>query len=425
MSAAPEPLTRRLGVVGLWLLVINGMIGAGIFGAPAEAARLTGAFSPWLFMLCALVILPIMLCFAQLSSYFAGTGGPVLYAGEAFGPFASFQVGWCLYLARLTAFAANSNLLVTTLGSFVEGGIAPWLRILLLLLLCAGLALLNVLSARGAMRWLGLVTLLKFLPLLLLVAVGLYSLPLTPTLVAPKLDRDFGAALLLVLYAYVGFENGLVAAGEALAPKRDVPRALVAALALCAVLYGAIQLVCLSLGGGSLVQASGRLLGPAGAVTMTCGIIASVGGHMSGVMFAVPRLTYRLGLDGQLPRWFAYVDPKRKTPVASILFLAVAGFLLAASGSFVWLAGLSVLTRVPVWLCCIAAIYRLKPRLGGEPGAISLPGGGALPALAIVICVALLTQVSALAYLNAAALVAVGSLLFLAANPKFGLRRHS
>jgi len=411
-----EALVRRLSVVGLWLLIINGMIGAGIFGAPGETARLVGDFAPWLFVFCGLLSLPIMLCFAQLSSYFSGTGGPVLYAGEAFGPFAGFQVGWCLYLARITAFAANANLLVTSLGSFIEGGFTPWQRVAILFALCAALTLINIFSAKGAMRSLGLITLLKFLPLLMLIVAGAAQLSLTPTFVAPRFGGDFGTAVLLVLYAYVGYESGLVAAGEATNPQRDIPRALIAALLVCAVLYGLIALVCLAAGaqgaGGSLVAVSGHLLGPVGATLMTCGIIASVAGQTLGVMFAVPRVTYRLGLDGQLPRWFAYVHPKYNTPVTSILFLGVAAFLLAASGSFVWLAGLSVLTRVPVWLCCIAALFRLKPRLGSQPTAIDLPGGFAIPTIAALISFALMTQVSGLAYLNAAALILVGSLLY-------------
>jgi len=391
-----ESLVRRLSVTGLWLLIINGMIGAAIFGAPAEAARLAGAFSPWLFLVCGVLIAPIILCFARLSSHFSGTGGPVLYATEAFGPFAGFQVGWCLYIARLTAFAANSNLLVTTLGDFSVAA-----RTAILFAICAALTLLNLLGTRGAIRWLGVITTLKFAPLLMLVAAGLIRLDLAPTLAPPHFDRDFGAAILLVLYAYVGFENGLVAAGEAKNPQRDIPRALIAALLICALLYGILQLICLEAGGGSLVQVSGKLLGPVGASVMTAGVIASVGGHLSGVMFAVPRITYRLGLDGQLPKWFAFVHPSRKTPAASILFLGAAGFLLAASGSFVWLAGLSVLTRVPVWICSILALYRLKRRLD---------------VVALSICLALLTQVSALAYVNGAALVAAGSLLYWAAR---------
>src|ERR1700736_4173321 len=109
-----EPLVRRLSVFGLWLLIVNGMIGAGIFGVPAEAARLAGAFSPWVFELCGLPRLTIMLCLCQLGSYFTGPVGPVLYAQAAFGPLVGFQVGWCLYVGRLIAFAANLNLLVSS-----------------------------------------------------------------------------------------------------------------------------------------------------------------------------------------------------------------------------------------------------------------------------------------------------------------------
>src|ERR1700674_1090549 len=120
-----ESLVRRLSAIGLWLLIINGMIGAGIFGIPAEAARLAGAFSPWVFAICAALQFPIILCFAQLGSYFAGTGGPVLYAGTAFGPIVGFQAGWCLYVARLLAFAANVNLLINSLAYLLGGVIGP------------------------------------------------------------------------------------------------------------------------------------------------------------------------------------------------------------------------------------------------------------------------------------------------------------
>src|SRR5882757_5654049 len=145
-----EPLVRRLSVFGLWLL-----IGAGIFGVPAEAARLAGAFSPWVFAICGLLQLPIMLCFAQLGSYFTGTGGPVLYAQAAFGPLVGFQVGWCLYVGRLMAFAANLNLLGSSLGCFLGGPVAPGLRVALMRAICGVLTLLNTVGARGGIRSLG------------------------------------------------------------------------------------------------------------------------------------------------------------------------------------------------------------------------------------------------------------------------------
>ena len=81
-----ENLPRNLTAWGLFLLVINGFIGAGIFGLPGGAAALAGEYSVWIYLLCALLMFPVILCFAELASYFRGTGGPVRYGTEAFGP---------------------------------------------------------------------------------------------------------------------------------------------------------------------------------------------------------------------------------------------------------------------------------------------------------------------------------------------------
>ena len=417
-----ESLVRRLSVVGLWLLVVNGMIGAGIFGVPAEAARLAGQFSPWIFAICGVLQLPTLLCFAQLGSYFTATGGPVLYAGMAFGPIFAFQAGWCLYVARLLAFAANVNLLVNSLGYFLGGTIGPQWRVTLLFAVCSVLTLLNAVGPRGTLNWLSALTILKFLPLIAIVSFGLLKLHLNLPLRASTDRPDLAAAVLLVIYVYTGFESGLVVAGEARNPQRDLPRALVAALVVCSCLYVLIQAVsmaalpALASSSRPLVDVAAALFGPWGALLLTAGIIASVGANLVGSMFSNPRITYRLALDGHLPRWFGTVHPIYKTPVWSIVFYGTACFSIAASGSFVWLAGLSVLTRLLLHLVCIGAIPRLKNRFGSAPGALSLPGGHMVPVLATIVCVGLLMQVKALAYLGAAAFLAVGSVLYVVAH---------
>jgi amino acid transporter len=149
-------------------------------------------------------------------------------------------------------------------------------------------------------------------------------------------------------------------------------------------------------------------MGPAGGLLLSAGVVASVGGHLSASMFAVPRLTYRLGLDGSLPAWFARVPASTLTPVWSILFMGIAVFLLAASGSFVWLAGLSVLTRLPVWLLSVAALPRLQRQAGLTPP----PGGPLLPLVAGLVCLALLSQVPPASFAAAAGFLAVGGGLF-------------
>jgi amino acid transporter len=426
-----ESLTRRLSVLGLWLLIINGMIGAGIFGVPAEAARLAGEFSPWVFAICGVLQLPIMLCFAQLGSYFTGTGGPVLYAGTAFGPLVGFQAGWCLYVARLLAFAANINLLVSTVGYFLGGTLGPGLRVTLLFAVCSVLTLLNAVGPRGVISWLSALTVLKFLPLIAIVSFGLLKLQLNLHQQTPIGRPDLAAAVLLVMYVYTGFESGLVVAGEARNPQRDLPRALLAALLVCSALYVLLQAVsvaalpALASSTSPLVDVAATLMGPWGALLLMAGVIASVGANLVCSMFSNPRITYRLALDGHLPRWFGTVHPTYKTPVWSVVFYGTACFSLAVSGSFVRLAALSVLTRVILNLACVGAIPRLKSRFDNTRGALRLPGGHTIPALAAAVCVGLLMQVKALAYVSAAAFLAVGSLLYVAAHWSWRDARYS
>jgi amino acid transporter len=424
ITGSATALARKVSVFGLWLLVVNGMIGAGIFGTPQEAARLAGEFSPWIFIFCGVLAAPVILCFAQLASYFDGAGGPLAYASAAFGPFVAFQVGWLLYLARLTAFAANANLLVTSLGYFAPQIVTPEMRVVLLFAICCLFAALNLFGTASAVRSLGLVTIFKFLALVAFIIIGGALVTLNGQAGSQaevfNFQPDYGAAIILVIYAYTGFESGLIAAADAIHPKRDMPRALIAGLVTCGIIYCAAQWVYVTAraqgASGSLVEVAGVIMGPMGIALLTCGVIASVGGNLLSNMFAVPRLTYRLAHDGQLPQWFGRLSATYQTPSRSILFLATAAFLLASSGGYVFLAGLSVLMRIPVWICCVVALPRIAAKFGPTPNALVLPGGPALPVLSVLVCLGLLSQIKLLDFLSATGLVLVGSVLFFLAR---------
>jgi len=435
----PEALLRELGVVGLALLVVNGMIGAGIFGLPAEAARLTGLWSPLVFVLCGLLIAPVKLAFAELSSYFGNTGGPMLYARTAFGPLVGFQTGWAFYVARATAFAANLNLLLSACAYFWDGADQGAARIGLLLALCGGLTWINVVGTRHAMRSVGVLTILKFLPLLLLVAWGSAELgtlaQALPAVALPPLS-SLGAAVLLVLYAFVGFESALVPAGEARDPGRDMPRALLWSLAGVTLLYVLIQSVCVAVVPAiadthrPLVDAAAILFGPIGAVVMTLGVIVSVGGNVAGAMFSTPRMTYALARDGQLPAPFAAVHPTFRTPTVSIAVFGALAAALAIAGSFAWLAAMSVLIRLLIYLTCIAATPRLRRQFEGSHGRqdgnqdTHRPRAGsrgyAIQIVAAALCLWLLTQVSWLSVVATGGLLAAGYVLYALAHRRSG-----
>src|SRR2546426_6212451 len=123
-ETSSEGLVRGIRRWDLVAITINGIIGAGIFGLPAKVYLLIGTYSLIAFGACALIVTLIILCFAEVGSRFDETGGPYLYAREAFGRTVAFEVGWLVWLARLTAFAANCNLLVSYLGFFWPGATA-------------------------------------------------------------------------------------------------------------------------------------------------------------------------------------------------------------------------------------------------------------------------------------------------------------
>jgi amino acid transporter len=416
-----EPLVRQLSVGGIWLLAVNGMIGAGIFGVPAGAAALTGIYSPLVFLACGMLLMAVVLCFAEIASYFRGTGGPILYLRTAFGPLAGFQAGWAFYIARATAFAANLNLMIAALAWFWEPAGRGAGRIFLMTLAVLLLAAPNVAGTRQGMRFLRVLTVLKFLPLLAVIAFGAAWLqPAAFPVAATPLPgyASLGTAALLVIYAFVGWESAVVPAGEARHPARDMPRALLLAMIVVTALYVLVQAVAVAVlpdlasSERALVDVGAALFGPAGALLLTAAVVVSVGGNLAGTMVTAPRLTYALAREGSLPAWFGAVHPATRTPARSIVFFAALVLVLAVYGSFVWLAAMSALVRVLIYMACIGAMPRLRRRLGRQPGSFRVPGGWVTATGAFLVSGLLLVQVRLEAVLVTTLFLGAGAVLF-------------
>lgn len=426
MTDSIKSLPRHLGLFGLWLLVVNGLIGAGIFGLPGGAAKLAGEYSPLIYLFCALLILPILLCMAELASYFSGSGGPVRYGTAAFGPFIGFQAGWLYYIARLVSFAANSVLLVDSIGYFWPAATEGINRTLLLTFIIAGLTLINVLGSVRAIRSLALLTVMKFAVLLLLVTAGA---SLLGSQIMPKFNPlqvfdsayDIGGATLLLIYAFVGFESVVVPAGEAKNPARDMPRALLLGLLLVTLLYIGIQLVSVATvpniaGSASpLLDVAASLFGTAGALLLMFGVVASVAANLLGAIFSTPRASFALAEDGSLPRWFAAVQPRFLTPANSIVFFGVLALLLTLYGSFLWLAAATVVSRLLLYSLTCAAVPVLRPKLANANSFV-LPLGYLFPLLGLAACIWLAFQVSWSAIVATSLFILLGTALYLLAR---------
>src|SRR5687768_8209446 len=143
-----EGLVRGIRRWDLVAIAVNGIIGAGIFGLPSRVYSLIGTYSIIAFVVCALVVALIILCFAEVSSRFEETGGPYLYAREAYQPAIAFEIGWLIWLARVTAFAANCNLLINYLSYFWLSATNPIWRATIIIFVVLVLAIINLLGIR-------------------------------------------------------------------------------------------------------------------------------------------------------------------------------------------------------------------------------------------------------------------------------------
>jgi len=362
-------LNRDIGFFGSAFLSFNGVVGAGIFALPAALYLQFGDFSPWLFPLFGLLVLIVAVPFARVAANHPVSGGPVVYAG-AFGPAASFQAGWIYYVAKLTSLAANTNVLVAYLATLWLPIADGFLRAVTILLVVAGITCINVVGLKRAVKLLDALTLLKAAPLLFVAILGLVvaadAIP-APSGLPPLTELE--TAALLILYAFVGFENSVVPAGETTNPQRTIPRALIATIIATAALYFIVQLSYVAVmepgeGGDAPMVAFGiELLGPAGGLLLTATAVFSLLGNISGGMTATTRTTYAMGRDGLLPGWFASVSERFATPVNSVIFMGVLIAFLALTGSFVWLAVVSTLARLIVYAISIASLPKTeRPR---------------------------------------------------------------
>jgi APA family basic amino acid/polyamine antiporter len=412
-------LRREIGQLGFGAIALNGTIGAGIFALPGIAAATTGLFSPWIFVLCGLLIMLIVLAFARVASYFEDTGGPVTYVGTAFGPLAGFQVGWLLTLSRAAAFAANAHLMVTYAGWFWPPLLEGAWHLGSVLLICAVLAWINVIGVRQGMLALYALTVLKLLPLLLLVLLGLGQA--NPEIFTgaqiPPMD-SLGETMLIVFYAFVGFESAVIPAGEGRDARRDIPLALVRTILAITVFYFLIQVVTISVAPGidasstPLADVALILMGSAGAGILTLGAVFSISGNLTSSILSAPRMVYAMAHTGSMPAWFGAVHARFQTPANAIIFYGVFAALLALSGGFVWLAAMSTVVRLLVYVGCIATLPVLHRKIGEFDGQFRLPGGMAIPVLALLPSLWLASHASLKSWLVTGGFMVIGALLY-------------
>ena len=398
---AQAGLVRAIGRWSLVALVVNSIIGSGVFGLPSVLAGLLGAASAWAVLLAGAAVGIIIACFAEVASQFTQAGGPYLYARVAFGRMMGIQVGWMLWLAQLAAPAANANLFVIYLGEFWPNVNRPLPRFLILTLLVGILAFVNYRGVRAGAQVSNVFTVAKLVPLAIVIIAGVFYLLGGQN--APRLPStgDAGAwlkAMLLLVFAYGGFETALTPMAEAKDPRRDTVFALFIALIICTILYTLTQWIVIDVlpdpakSARPLADVARLILGSKGAALVAIGALVSCYGYLSAKILAVPRVTFALAEAGDFPAWFAAIHPRFRTPYFSILVFAFLIWLLALFGNFSWNLTLSAVARLFYYAVGCAALPVLRKKQA-EAERFRLPGGTVFAVLGVVICLVLITRV--------------------------------
>ncbi len=435
MRPSDSPSPGFLRAVSRWevvALTANAVIGSGVYLVlPVAAVQLLGPASVWAILAGGFAVLLIVLCFAEATSLFDRPGGAYVYAREAFGEFAGFEVGWMTWISRVAAVSSLTVFFSRALGFLWEGanrGIGQVITVTLVLVI---LTALNVRGVKVGARTTLYLTIAKILPLLALVAVGIFAVSWERVFPVPSPDpKNFPKAALLVLYSYAGFESSPGPAGEFRNPRRDLPFAMITQLAVVTLLYTLVQLVAIGtvpdLGTSKtpLADAGHLLMGPFGGLLLTLGAAVSVLGADNGSILVGPRYLYVLGESGRLPRIFSKIHPRYRTPYVAILTqTGLAAALIAADavlhriepGAFgiaEELALLSVIARLVTHIGTCLSVPFLRRKFPDAPRALRLPGGPVIPIAALVICLALVASVERRVFIAGAIGLAAGAIVY-------------
>jgi APA family basic amino acid/polyamine antiporter len=402
-SREPTHLVRAIGRWGLAALVINSIIGSGIFGLPAIIAADLGRESPLAYLVAAAAVGIIMGCFAEVASQFRQAGGPYLYTRVAFGRLPALEVAWLHWLSRLTAAAAAINLFVTYLGYFWPSAQRPLERALVAAAILVVITGVNLLGVKVGAHLSSAFTIAKIAPLLLFAVAGLvYGLAHPAVTLANQhvtTAADWFNASLVLLFAYGGFEGALVPMSEARDPQRDVPFAMLISFLSVTLIYVLVQIVVIRVlpdpaqTDRPLAIAAQIFLGPTGAAFIAISALLGLFGYLSANMVHVPRTTFALAEQGDLPPVFAAVHNRFKTPHVSILIFAVSLWALATMGNFRWNVVLSSAARLITYGLVCASLLALRRK---QPGAAAyrLPFGPIFAVIGIALMIVLFTRIT-------------------------------
>ncbi len=287
------------------------------------------------------------------------------------------------------------------LGYFWPGAGGSLGRIVTIVVIVVFLTALNLTGVRNSTTASNIFTVAKLVPLGFFIVAGFFFLRPGAYQAGPLPSLDaFSVSVLLLVFAFSGFELATIAGGEARNPQRDLPPALLLAIGVVVVVYLLIQVVAIGTMPAEELAASSRpladaargFLGPAGGAIISGGALVSIGGNLLVIVLVAPRLLFAMAERGELPRWFGTVHPRTRTPNPAILVTAGVLLVLTLSGTFVYAATISVIARLLAYTTTCLALPVLRRKPGAPAALFRVPGGWVLAGLALLLSLWLLSH---------------------------------
>ena len=404
-SKTNEGLKRVIGVPGLSLNIINNTIGAGIFALPAIVSIALGGFAIFGYLFCGIMMAAIMFCYAEIGSHVTSSGGSYAYVEAAFGSFAGFIINWLFFFGfGILGDAAIINIIPDSLTVIFPVFKSQGVRGLLFFILIGFMVLVNVRGAKQGVGFVKFITIVKLLPLIAIIIFG-FSHIKTANLHWENLPtfNTFGNTILVLFFAFLGFETALNVSGEIKNPKRTIPLSILIGGLLVLIVYLLLQTITQGILGANmeavkdapLAAVAEKIIGPVGGIILLIAAAISCFGNVSGDVLLAPRLLFAGANDGIFPKFLGKVHPKFATPYWAIIIYGALIFIFSISGGFKQLAILSTAAILIIYLAVILATIKLrKTKQEVTEKTFRMPGGLTIPIIAIAAIVWLLTSLS-------------------------------
>lgn len=400
-----EGLKRVVGTRGLALNVINNTIGAGIFALPAIVGIALGSFAVFAYIFCGIMLASIMLCYAEIGSRVTSAGGSYAYVEAAFGNFAGFIINWLFVFAwGILGDAALMNVVSDSLAVIFPVFLNPWMRALLFFVLLGFMILVNIRGTKQGVAFVKWIAVIKLLPLLGIIIFGFShvssanlhweNLPSTAT---------FGDTVLILFFAFAGFESALGVSGEIKNPKRTIPLGIFCGAIIVLIIYLLLQSVTQGVLGSNLeavkdaplAAVAEKIVGSIGGTLLLLAAAISCFGNVGGDIMNTPRVIFAGANDGLFPKFLSRVHHKYFTPYFAIIIYAGLIFIFAVSGGFKQLAILASASILLIYLAVILATIKLRnKKQNTSEKSFKVPGGLIIPIIGIITIVWLLTSLS-------------------------------